>query len=320
MKGLPNTRPLPVLVAALLAAMSAALPVSGDDLDETLSPVATCGEVTVAKTGTSTGNAQEATHRVLRIAADPDNLPFTNSRLEGFENRVAEILAREMKAELRYQWHAQRRGFFRETITQGDCDLALGAPAGFERALPTRPYYRSTYVFVTRKDGKLKIASLDDPRLRKAKIGVQVIGDDGVNTPPAHALAARGIINNVLGYSVYGDYSKPNPTAGIIEAVARGDIDVACVWGPLAGYFAPKQLVELQLAPITPVDDATSKMQFAFDIGVGVRKGNTQLRDQINEILVRCQDEINVILDEYHVPRLPLDDQRQTAVNERLQP
>jgi mxaJ protein len=300
--------------------MSAALPVSADDLGETLSPVATCGAVTVAKTGTSTVDAQEGTHRVLRIAADPNNLPFTNSRLEGFENRVAEILAREMKAELRYQWHAQRRGFFRETITQGDCDLALGAPAGFERALPTRPYYRSTYVFVTRKDRDLKFASLDDPRLREVKIGVQVIGDDGVNTPPAHALAARGIINNVLGYSVYGDYSKPNPTAGIVEAVARGDIDVACVWGPLAGYFATTQPVELQLTPIMPVDDATSKMQFAFDIGVGVRKGNTQLRDQINEILVRCQDEINVILDEYHVPRLPLDDQPQTAVNERLQP
>src|SRR4051812_24976304 len=245
-------------------------------------------------------------HRVLRVAADPNSLPFNNDRGEGFENKLAELLAREMHAELQYVWHAQRRGFFRETMDQGDCDLALGAPMGFERVLPTRPYYRSCYMFVTRKDRALKIESLDDPRLKSLKIGVQLIGDDGVNTPPAHALAARGIINNVVGYSVYGDYSQPNPPARIIEGVANGDVDVAIVWGPLAGYFAPRQKAKLELTPLTG-KDRLSGMTFAFDIGAGIKTGNTKLRDEVNNILADREAEIDSILDRYGVPRLAMD-------------
>src|SRR3954469_168427 len=135
--------------------------------------------------------------RVLRISADPNNLPFTNERREGFENKIAELLAREMGAELHYAWRAQRRGFFRESLKGGECDLVLGVPAGFERALTTAPYYRSSYVFVSRKDRHLDVRTFDDPALRTLKIGVQLVGDDGVNPPPAHALAARGIIDNV---------------------------------------------------------------------------------------------------------------------------
>jgi mxaJ protein len=260
---------------------------------------------------TSGARQAERAQRVLRVAADPNNLPFTNRRGEGFENRVAELLAREMHAKLEYVWHAQRRGFFRETMTQGDCHLALGAPKGFERALTTRPYYRSSYMFVTRQDRGLKVHSLDDPQLRTLKLGVQVIGDDGVNTPPAHALAARGIIDNVAGYSVYGDYSRANPTAVIIEAVANGEVDVAMVWGPLAGYFAPRQPVKLQLTPIRPEADP-SGMRFVFDIGVGVRKDDPALRDEVSRILTRCQREIDSTLDEFGVPRLPLDENQQS--------
>src|SRR5215210_5847248 len=196
--------------------------------------------------------------RVLRVAADPNNLPLSNDKGEGFENKLAKLLADELHADLQYVWHAQRRGFFRETMTQGDCDLAMSAPTHFQRALTARPYYRSSYMFVTRKDRHLKIESLDDPQLQKLKIGVQVIGDDGVNTPPAHALAARGIIDNVVGYTVYGDYSQPNPTARIIESVANGDVDVAITWGPLAGYFAPRQRVPLELVPLAGNDARSS--------------------------------------------------------------
>jgi mxaJ protein len=211
-----------------------------------------------------------------------------------------------MHAELQYVWHAQRRGFFRETMDQGDCDLALGAPMDFERALSTRPYYRSCYMFVTRKDRNLTIESMDDPRLKSLTIGVQLIGDDGVNTPPAHALAARGIINNVVGYSVYGDYSQPNPPARIIEGVANGDVDVAIVWGPLAGYFAPRQKTKLELTPLTG-KDPMSGMSFTFEIGAGIKRGNTKLRDEVNNILADHQAEIDSILDRYGVPRLPFD-------------
>lgn len=124
----------------------------------------------------------------LRVCADPNNLPFSNDRLEGFENKIAELLAREMNTQVQYTWWAQRRGFFRNTLRAGECDLVIGVPSSFELALTTSPYYRSTYVFVYRKDRRLKVHSFDDPVLHRIKIGVQMIGHDFVNTPPAHAL------------------------------------------------------------------------------------------------------------------------------------
>src|SRR5436190_18532685 len=185
--------------------------------------------------------------RTIRITADPNNLPFSNERREGFENKIAELIARELDANIEYSWRAQRRGFFRETLKENRCDLVLGVPAHFDMALTTTPYYRSSYVFVYRKDRKLNVRSLDDPALHELKVGVQMIGNDGRNTPPAHALANRGIINNVEGYTVYGDYAEENPPARIIDAVIKGDIDVAIVWGPLAGYFAKKSEVPLEV-------------------------------------------------------------------------
>src|SRR5436190_17452190 len=150
------------------------------------------------------------TQPVLRIAADPNNLPFSNERLEGFENKIANLVARELKAEVQYLWRAQRRGFFRETLKTGDCDLVLGVPVGFQQALTTVPYYRSSYAFVYRRDSGLDLKSLDDPRLRALRIGVQLVGDDGANTPPAHALAIRGLVTNIVGYTLYGDYRQAN--------------------------------------------------------------------------------------------------------------
>jgi mxaJ protein len=132
--------------------------------------------------------------RHLRVCADPNNLPFSNRQLEGFENRIADLLAREMNATVDYTWWAQRRGFIRNTLKAGDCDVVIGLPMVSEMALTTKPYYRSTYVFVYRQDKGLNVRSFDDPILRKIKIGVHLIGDDFANTPPAHALTARGII------------------------------------------------------------------------------------------------------------------------------
>src|SRR5215203_3700431 len=146
--------------------------------------------------------------RVLRVCADPNNLPYSNERQEGFENRIAELVAREMKAELRYVWWAQRRGYIRSTLRAGLCDLFIGMPTGLDMVLVTRPYYRSTYAFVTRRDGP-RITSFDDPRLKRLRVGVQIIGDDFANAPPAEALAHRGIVRNVRGYSVIGDYRDP---------------------------------------------------------------------------------------------------------------
>jgi mxaJ protein len=240
--------------------------------------------------------------RELRVCADPNNLPYSNRRLEGFENRLAEMAARDLHARLRYTWWPQRRGFFRQTLKAGLCDVVVGMPSSVELAAATRPYYRSTYVFVTRKDRGIDVRSFDDPVLRKLRIGVQMIGDDGVNSPPAHALAHRGMVDNVVGYSVYGDYSKPDPPARIVAAVARGEVDVAVVWGPLAGYFAPRQEVPLVLVPVSPQIDRPF-LPFVFDMSMGVRRGDATLQAELEGFLERRQPEIDALLDRYGVPR-----------------
>ena len=244
-----------------------------------------------------------AVRRELRVCADPNNLPFSNERGEGLENRLAELVARDLGARVRYTWWAQRRGFFRSTLNAGLCDLVPGMPASLELAWATRPYYRSSYVFLSRRDRGLAIRSFDDPALRTLRIGVQLIGDDYTNTPPAHALARRGITRQLVGYRVQGDYAKANPPAEIVEAVVRGDVDVAVVWGPLAGYFAARQRVPMVLTPVEPRIDLPF-LPFVFDIAMGVRRGDTAFRATVESVLVRRRPEIDRLLAEYGVPRL----------------
>lgn len=246
--------------------------------------------------------------RELRVCADPNNLPFSNNRGEGFENKLAELIAQDLHAELTYVWQAQRRGFLRETLNAGRCDLVPGIISGMEMLRTTAPYYRSTYVFLTRA-GEAQVTSLDDSALRTLRVGVQLIGDDGSNTPPAHALSRRGIIGNVRGYMIYGDYAEPNPSARIIEAVAKGEIDIAIVWGPLAGYFAPRQNVPLTIIPVSPVTDGP-RLPMVFDIALGVRREDGATRDELNSVLNRHRPEVDALLASYGVPRLETGVQR----------
>jgi len=243
--------------------------------------------------------AYAAEQRVLRVAADPNNLPFSNERLQGFENKIAKLIADELHAKLEYTWRAQRRGFFRETLKNGDCDIVLGVPRGFERSLTTNPYYKSSYAFVYRKERQFQLHSLGDPLLNSLKIGVQLVGADGANTPPVHELAAHNVISNVVGFTLYGDYRESNPPARVVEAVARGDVDVAVVWGPVAGYFVAQQKVPLELRPIA---DERSALPLSFEIAIGVRKGETELRDRLNQFLREQADAIESLLKDYHVP------------------
>jgi mxaJ protein len=239
----------------------------------------------------------------LRVCADPNNLPFSNAKGEGFENRIAELVAKEMGATVKYTWWAQRRGFIRNTLNAFECDVVIGVPASFDLTAVTVPYYRSSYVFVTRRDRHIHVTSFDDPVLRKLKIGVQLVGDDGANTPPVHALGARGIRGNLKGYSIYGDYRQPNPPSRIVDAVANGEVDVAIAWGPLAGYFSAKERVPLELVPVSPQVDLPFLPE-VFDVSMGVRRQDKALKEKLDSILEKNRKAIDVILDSYHVPRL----------------
>ena len=248
--------------------------------------------------------AAGAQARELRVCADPNNLPFSNAAGEGFENQVVQLLAKDLGAQVRYTWWAQRRGAVRNTLNAGDCDVIPGMASSADMTGTTDPYYRSTYVFVSRADHKLgSLASLDDPRLRTLRIGVQLVGDDGANPPPALSLARRGIVDNVRGYMVYGDYATHAPQAAVVEAVARGDVDVAVVWGPTAGYFAALQSSPLVLTPVTPWLDGP-QAPMVFDISMGVRRDDRALRRELDRALARNRDGIARILDAYHVPRV----------------
>jgi mxaJ protein len=247
------------------------------------------------------GCTARAQPSVLTVCADPNNMPFSNRAGQGFENRVADLIAHDLGRQVRYVWWAQRRGYVRNTLGEQKCDIWPGVASGVEMVATTRPYYRSTYVFVTRADRKLTGLTLDDPRLKSLRIGVQMVGDDAMNTPPAHALAARGMTANVRGFMLYGDYAKPNPPAAIVRAVADRSVDVALVWGPLAGYFAKSSPAPLDLQRVTPwLDNAQWPM--VYDISVGVRKYDPAFKAKVEAILAKRAPDIRKILTSYGVP------------------
>jgi mxaJ protein len=274
------------------------------DLVVAVGTIALATLLLIALPGAAVPRSPRASAPPLRVCADPNNLPFSNRAQEGFENRIAALLAADLGRSLRYVWLPERRGYVRHTLGSGVCDMLLGVPEHLEAAvLLTRPYYRSTYVFLSRADDRRRVRSLDDPLLRQLKVGVHMIGDDYQNTPPAHALARRHIDRNVVGFPIYGDYAKPNPPSKIVEAVASGDIDLAIVWGPFAGYFAPKQAVKLRILPVEPASDGPS-LPFTFALALGVAPRDTTLRDRLDAILTRRHRDIERLLERYGVPQV----------------
>lgn len=244
-------------------------------------------------------------HPALRVCADPNNLPFSNQQQQGFENDLAHLVASDLGMTVAYTWAPQRSRFFRKTLLAGACDVVMGVPSQMEIASTTSPYYRATYVFVSRRDRHLDICSFDDPRLHGMRIGVHSIGDDNANLPPATALAHRGMARNVAGYSIYGNLSEANPPADLIRAVAAREVDIAVAWAPLAGYFAQRSSVPLELTPVCP-SPADTVLGFTFDISMGVRRGDTALRDKLNGEIERRRPEIQRLLTSYGIPLLPL--------------
>jgi mxaJ protein len=244
---------------------------------------------------------------VLRVCADPDNMPLSNQKEEGYEQKIAELIAKDWNAKVEYAWWPVRRGFFSRALNGRYCDVAIEAPAGLDMAGVTKPYFRSGYVLVTRKDRNLDIKSLSDPRLKKLKIGINLLNSDAENTPPAMALSQYGVVGNLVGFTTfYSDSARPED---IVNAVAKKDVDVAIVWGPIAGYFATKSPVPLTLQPLPERDSLSPDFPYQYNIGMGVRRRDRALRDSLQAVLDRRKPEIQAILKQYAVPIFPLKEE-----------
>jgi mxaJ protein len=235
----------------------------------------------------------------LRVCADPANLPYSNRAGQGFENEIAKLVSRELGRPLAYRWIPQRDKFF-ETLSRGLCDMAVEAPVGLPDVRTTNPFYRSSYVFVTRKDRGIHLHSLEDARLAKLRIGLASIGADSSSAPAARTLAARGILRNVTWYRLYRNYLDANQPQAPIEAVEKGDVDVAIVWGPTAGYFAMRARAPLEVTAISEASAGANGL--AFDLAMAVRQTDAPLARELNEIIARHGTEIRQILRRYGVP------------------
>jgi mxaJ protein len=251
------------------------------------------------------GRAQADEAKQLRVCGDPNNLPFSNEKLEGIENKIADVIAKDLGLTVAYTWWPHQRGLVKRVLNTRRCDVMLGIPKGYDPVLWTKPYYRTGYVIAYRKDSALKLRSLDDPQLKKLKIGVQV------NTPPHDSLGQRGIVgDNVIGYQLMFDsnFHAEDYPGKLVEDLIAGSVDVALVWGPIAGYFAKKKAAPLEIVVIEDRPETGSR--FAFDISMGVRKSDKELKAKLEEALARKHDEIRHILEDFGVPLLPAAEEK----------
>jgi quinoprotein dehydrogenase-associated probable ABC transporter substrate-binding protein len=231
---------------------------------------------------------------------DPRDLPFSNEAGEGFENKIAELLAHKLGKSVGYTFYPDATGFIRNTLNAHRCDVVLGIAQGDDIVQPTNPYYRTSYVAAYRQDGPLKgLDSLSDPRLKTAKIGI-VAG-----TPPATLLAENGLLGHIKSYALVVDTRFDSPTHEMMDDLERGDIDVALLWGPIAGYYATKAKIPTAVVPLTKEQGGP---QMVFRIVMGVRHSDQNWKRTLNKAISENQDEIQTILRSYGVPLLDESD------------
>ena len=232
---------------------------------------------------------------VLRVCADANNLPYSNKTAEGFENKIARLIAGELGLPVRYTWWPQTIGFVRNTLRLRRCDLIVGIGTGNELVQNTNAYYRSVYTMVYRGNSGLRATRLSDPALKSLRFGV-VAG-----TPPATLLAMYDLIGQARPYQLTVDTRYFSPARQAIDDVAAGTIDVALIWGPMAGFFAKQQKVPLVVVPLL---HEMAKVRLDFRVSMAVRVNEPKWKRQLNDILDRLQPKIDVILKEYGVPLL----------------
>jgi quinoprotein dehydrogenase-associated probable ABC transporter substrate-binding protein len=250
-----------------------------------------------AKGADNAGAIELIDPKVLRVCADPNNLPFSNEKGEGFENKIAELLAKKLNKELAYAYYPGATGFVRNTLNAHLCDVILGMPQGNDLVQPTNPYYRTTYAIVTRDGSELDgMTTLDDPRLKEKKRRIGLVA----NTPPGNILAKNGLMGSVKPYALMVDTRVESPSASMIHDLETGDIDVALLWGPIAGYYAKHSSAKLHVTPLPE----TPGTRMAFRIAFGVRNSDQNWKRELNTLLAQNKPEIDRILADYGVPTL----------------
>ncbi|HZP05146.1 MAG TPA: quinoprotein dehydrogenase-associated putative ABC transporter substrate-binding protein [Terracidiphilus sp.] len=235
----------------------------------------------------------------LRVCADPDDLPFSSASRAGFDNRIAEMLGRNLNRPVIFVWARARRGFLREQFNKDACDLLMGVPEGMKHVRTTIPYYRSSYVFVTRRSDHLQLTGFDDPAIGKQRIGLQILEEDF--SPPSLPLIRSGHAAQFVGFDSFG-----NGGDAIVRAVANNKVGFSVVWGPIAGYYASRQRVPLALSPVRPAIDSTG-IPFTFAMAIAVHNDDQKLAGNLSAAIRKNQGRIEAILHSYHVPFAPAD-------------
>ncbi len=239
--------------------------------------------------------------KVFRVCDDPHNLPFSNEAGEGFENKIATLLADKLQRPVAYTFYPNTTGFVRNTLNAFRCDVVMGIPQGDDSVQGTNPYYRTAYALVSKKGSPLdKVETLEDPLLKGKKIGI-VAG-----TPPATNLAVNGLMGNAKPYHLVVDSRYDAPTLDMIEDLKKGDIDIAILWGPIAGYLAKKSETPLV---VTPLIKETSGPRMVYRIGMGVRHSDQNWKRDLNKLIAQNQSEIDKILSDFGVPLLDENNQ-----------
>jgi quinoprotein dehydrogenase-associated probable ABC transporter substrate-binding protein len=239
--------------------------------------------------------------KVFRVCDDPHNLPFSNEAEEGFENKIATLLAGKLQKPVAYTFYPNTTGFVRNTLNAFRCDVIMGIPQGDDIVQSSNPYYRTAYTLVTKTGSGLdKIETLEDPLLKGKHIGI-VAG-----TPPATNLAVNGLIAMAKPYHLVVDSRYETPTSDMIEDLKNGVIDVAVLWGPIAGYLAKKSDVPLTVVPLVK---ETTGPRMVFRIGMGVRHSDQNWKRDLNKLIAQNQSEIDKILTDFGVPLLDENNQ-----------
>jgi quinoprotein dehydrogenase-associated probable ABC transporter substrate-binding protein len=231
----------------------------------------------------------------LRVCADPSNLPFSNQQGEGFENKIADLFARELGVPVEYAWYPQVTGFLRNTLLAGRCDLVMGTVAGDGELETTSPYYYTGYVMVFRNDAGWSFNGWDDPRLKDMRIGLVA------RTPPADLVMRHGLMGKAVPYPLTVDTRVDAPSQRMINDIADKTIDAGLLWGPLAGYFIHRDKLPLTMV-LLPGEPSAARLD--YHIAMGLRHNEIDWRRKVNSLIHAKQGEINQILADYGVPLL----------------